>query len=96
MLHKVADGSRRLRHGHLWLWEGLSHKHLLSSACDAHHKHEDSVEEECHGTEGLDGGHHVSLQAERKHDEQGHREEQEYTESPGHLEGNQESSCSEP
>lgn len=64
---------------------------LASSVCGAHHKHEDSVEEECHGTEGLDGGHHVSLQAEWEDDAQGYCKEQEYTEGPGYLEGNQQS-----
>lgn len=51
----------------------------------AHHKHEDSVEDEGHGTEGLDGGHHVPLQTEREHNAQGHPKEQEHAEGATHL-----------
>lgn len=52
---------------------------------DTHHEHEHGVEDEGHGTEGLDGGHHVPLQAEREHDAQGHREEQEHAEGARDL-----------
>lgn len=86
---QVAESCPRLGHEHLRLQERLSHKHPLSSACGAHHTHEDGVEEQRHGAEGLDGGHHVPLQAEREHDAQGHCAEQEHAEAVGHLERNQ-------
>lgn len=41
-----------------------------------HHKHEHTVEDESHGTEGLDGGHHVPLEAQGKDNAQGDGEEQ--------------------
>lgn len=56
---------------------------------DTHHEHEHGVEDERHGAEGLDGGHHVPLQAQGKHNAQGDGEEQDYAEAARHLQRDQ-------
>lgn len=50
-----------------------------------HHKHEDAVEDESHGTEGLNGGHHVPLEAQGKDNAQGDSKEQDNAERARHL-----------
>lgn len=57
----------------LWPQERLGQEQPFSGcrhAPQTHHEHEHGVEEEGHGAEGLDGGHHVPLQAEWEHDAQ--------------------------
>lgn len=56
----------------------------MPSVC-THHEHEHAVEDESHGTEGLNGGHHVPLQAQGKDNAQGHSEEQDNAERARHL-----------
>lgn len=51
----------------------------------AHREHEEGVEHECHGGEGLEGGHHVPLQTQRQNDEEGDGDQQHHTETEGHL-----------
>ena len=53
----------------------------------AHREHEEGVEQQSHCREGLDGGHHVPLQAQRKDDEQGHGDQQQHTKTEVHLRG---------
>lgn len=55
------------------------------AAVGAHRKHEEGVEDEGHSGEGLDGGHHVPLQTQREHDEQGHGDQQQHAKTAGHL-----------
>lgn len=52
---------------------------------DTDHEHEDGVEDERHGAEGLDGRHHVPLQAQRQNDAQRDGEEQNDPETARHL-----------
>lgn len=52
----------------------------------AHREHEEGVEHESHGGEGLDGGHHVPLQTQREDDEQRHGDQQQHAEDARHLE----------
>lgn len=51
----------------------------------AHHEHEERIEHERHGGEGLDGRHHVPLQAERQHDEEGDGDQEQHAEASRHL-----------
>lgn len=53
--------------------------------CLTHREHEESVEDESHGRERLDRGHHVPLQTQREHNEQRHNDEQHHTKAASHL-----------
>lgn len=50
-----------------------------------HHEHEHAVEDESHGTEGLNGGHHVPLEAQGEDNAQGNSKEQDNPKRTRHL-----------
>lgn len=58
---------------------------MLAVPVCTHREHEEGVKHESHGGEGLQGCHHVPLQAQREDDEQRHGDQQQRTETEVHL-----------